>query len=267
MKTKRTPVCKQLLVPFSIAVLLAAVGSSVFAQKTQADAEVTPFAENVLTHVVLHELGHALVREFNLPILGNEETLADAFATHYAVAHMDDRAFDILQARIASLLIEADEVPRNEWTVKGEHNSDARRAYQIAATALAYDPQKYRELAELVEMDESEMRGVIDYSGEIHRSWRRILKPLRMAEGIESNEARLVIEEDSDFAKSLGEKALAKELESALRSFDWHSQVTIRFASGDGGAGWSRSRRTVQVRDGYVRRFVRQGKSNTKFKR
>ena len=53
---------------------------------------ITPFAENVLFHVVLHELAHGLVREFDLPILGNEETLADAFATHYVVTNVPDRA-------------------------------------------------------------------------------------------------------------------------------------------------------------------------------
>ena len=33
---------------------------------------LTDFASDVIFHVVLHELAHALVREFDLPILGNE---------------------------------------------------------------------------------------------------------------------------------------------------------------------------------------------------
>jgi hypothetical protein len=34
----------------------------------------------------------------------------------------------------------------------------------------------------------------------------------------------------------------------------------VRFAAGDGGAAWSRSKRTVTVHSDYIRRFVEQGK-------
>lgn len=207
----------------------------------------------------MHELGHAVVREFDLPILGNEETLADAFATHCVVNEFPERAFEILHARITSLMFEAGEVARNEWTVKGEHNSDARRAYQIAALAIAHDADRYGPLAELVEMSHSQARQATDYGSEIHRSWRRILAPLKMPTGQKSTEARLRIDDDCVFGRAIQESSATRDLVSFLRSFDWHSQVTIRFAAGEGGAGWSRSRRTVTVHDGYIQRFIRQG--------
>lgn len=243
---------------------LFATGVTTEAQEGDNDGKITKFTENVLIHVVLHELGHGLVREFDLPVLGNEETLADAFATHYAVTKMPDHALDILDARVASLMIEAEEVPRNEWTVKGEHNSDARRAWQIAALAIAHDSQKYAPLAKLVGMSQSDMRKAIDYGSEIHRSWRRILRPLQMPEGQTSNEARMAIDDDSVFAQSIRNGSLPKTIEEIVRSFDWHSQVTIRFSTGDGGAGWSRSKRAVTVNDDYVRRFNLQNATRQK---
>ena len=60
------------------------------------------FAEDVVLHVDLHEIGHALIREFDLPVLGNEETMADAFATHYLAYHLPERALDVLTAHIAT---------------------------------------------------------------------------------------------------------------------------------------------------------------------
>ena len=84
-----------------------------------------------------------MVREFDLPILSNEEAMADAFATHYLTMHMPDRALDVLMARTTSLMIEAGELPRDQWPISGEHESDARRAFQIAAWAIAADPAKY----------------------------------------------------------------------------------------------------------------------------
>ena len=231
-------------------------------KKIAVNLEVSDFAEEVLVHVVLHELGHGLVREFDLPILGNEETLADTFATHYLVTRMPkERALKVLTARVASLMYEAEEVPRNEWTVKGEHNSDARRAYQIAAAAIAYDYDAYLSLALLVDMDEADIRRARDYGSEIHRSWRRILQPLSMPEGQLSSETRMVVEDDSMFSKAIDKRNLYAEFAAIIKSFDWHSQVTLRIASGDGGAGWSRSSRTITVHDEYIQRFNRQGKA------
>ncbi|QDV04670.1 hypothetical protein Poly30_01620 [Planctomycetes bacterium Poly30] len=223
--------------------------------------EATQFAKDVTLHVVLHELAHALVREFDLPVLANEETLADAFATHYLTTYLPDRAFDVIRARTRSLMQEASEVPRTEWTVSGEHNSDARRAFQIAAVAVAADPAKYRSIATEVGMSEDDIRSAADYGTEIHRSWRRLLKNYRMPEGMRSSEARVRRDESSEFLDNLCQGGLADELTEAIKSFDWHSTVTIHFAESGGGASWSRSKRTITVNSEYVQRFVAQGKS------
>lgn len=218
----------------------------------------TPFARDVMLHVVLHEMAHALVREFDLPVLGNEESLADAFATHYLVTHMPERAPAVLEARVASLMIEARQVPRDEWTVRGEHDSDARRAYQIAALAVAADPERYRAVAALVDMNAAEARRARDYGSELHRSWRRLLAPLWMPADCASTEVRVTVA-DEPLLRSLCDDGLADELRAALERFDWHSQVTIAFEPGPGGASWSRNGRTITVRSGYTERFVRQG--------
>ena len=81
-----------------------------------------------------------------------------------------------------------------------------------------------------------------------------------MPTDLPSGEARLTVDSGSAFADQLRDDAFTKELRTAIRRFDWHSQVTIRFAEGDGGGGWSRSKRTITVQDGYLRRFVNQGR-------
>jgi hypothetical protein len=221
---------------------------------------VPKFAQDVTLHVVLHELAHALVREFDIPILGNEETVADAFATFYLTTYLRDRAPAVLKARIKSLMIEANEVARADWTVKGEHNNDARRAYQIAAIAIAADAKKYRNLADMAGMSESQINASADYGAEIHRSWRRTLKPMWLPEGSLSNEFRLRLDPSCPIVAELKKSGVTNAIASAAKRFDWHSQVTISFAEGDGGAAWNRSKRTITVKSDYVRRFVRQAK-------
>jgi Putative metallopeptidase len=218
---------------------------------------LTPFARDVTLHVVLHEMGHGLIREFDLPILGNEETMADAFATHYLVTQMPDRAVDVLKARVSSLMIEARQSPEQDWT--GEHDHDGRRAFQIAALAVAADRRKYQPVAEVAGMSTEDIDNACDYGSEIHRSWRRVLDPLWMPESVLSSEARVDFGSDNPLISQLQEDGVAGEIETALRRFDWHSQVKVAFVPGDGGASWSRSSRTITVHTGYVRRFINQG--------
>jgi hypothetical protein len=219
---------------------------------------VSAFARNVTLHVVLHELGHALIREFDIPVLGNEETEADAFATYYLTTYLPDRAAEVLAARTTSLMIEASEdTGAVDWS--GEHDHDARRANQIAALAVAADPVKYKKVADIVGMSDDDIKKACDYGGEIRRSWRRVLAPLCMPEGAASAAARVVYDSGNPFLARLCAEGLPREVETAVRRFDWHSMVTIRFVDGKGGAAWSRSDRTVTVHSAYVRRFMAQG--------
>ena len=220
---------------------------------------VSAFAADVTIHVVLHEMGHAVIREFDLMVLGNEETMADAFATHMLTEHFPEHAARVLSARVTSLMIEADEVPRDQWTVRGEHDSDARRAYQIAALAIAADASKYESVADLVGMSERERKIARDYGSDIHRAWRRTLAPLMMPEGKHSKEARFRADEATREFVDAGDPSLRATVESVLKRIDWHSQVTVDFVGGDGGAAWSRSNRTITVNGEYLRRFITQG--------
>ncbi len=241
---------------FALAIVLAMCADCTSGQENS--GKPNAFAEDVLLHVVLHEVGHGLIREFDLPILGNEETMADAFATHYVTHFLPNRALDVLAARTTSLMIEAREVPRDKWPVTGEHNNDARRAHQIAALAVAADPEKYTALAKRLGMSDNQINSARDYGSEIHRSWRRILKPLMMPDGARSKEARIKFDPSDKLLAQIRSGRLVGEIESALTRFDWHSQVTVSFMQGDGGAGWSRSKRTVTVYTEYIRRFIKQ---------
>jgi hypothetical protein len=93
-----------------------------------------------------------------------------------------------------------------------------------------------------------------------------MLRPLKMPEGQLTNEAGLYIDEESLFGQALRESEFVGELKQIVKSFDWHSSVKIAFVAGKGGAGWSRSQRTITVRDGYVQRFNKQAEIAEKAK-
>ena len=227
--------------------------------ETLSPVPVSVFAADVTLHVVLHELGHAVIREFDLMVLGNEETMADAFATHLLTEHFPEHAVRVISARVRSLMIEANEVLRDQWAVRGEHDNDARRAYQIAALAIAADKEKYAGVAEIVGMSKRDIDKACDYGSDIHRAWRRTLSPLMMPAGKVSKEARFRADESTRPFVDAGKPSLASTIESALQRIDWHSQVTVEFVRDSGGAAWSRSKRTVTVNSEYLQRFIAQG--------
>ncbi len=220
---------------------------------------LSKFATDVTLHVVLHELGHALIREFDLPVLANEEATADAFATHYLTTHLPERAPDVLLARVTSLMSEANDVPRAKWSVRGEHDNDARRAFQIAALAVAVDSRAYAAVAQAADLSERDIDNAVDYGAEIHRSWRRLLGPLWMPSGARSSEAAVECDAKDSLLSQLHGSGLLAEIDAVLRRFDWHSRVRVKFAPGDGTAGWNRSARAVTVRRQYLERFIEQG--------
>ena len=91
---------------------------------TQA-GEITRFGENVITNVIIHEFGHALIREFDLPVLGNEENIADSFTTLFIAQNMPDRAEEIIKDRARSWLFEAKEIKPADYNLKSEYLSIA----------------------------------------------------------------------------------------------------------------------------------------------
>jgi hypothetical protein len=85
-----------------------------------------------------------------------------------------------------------------------------------------------------------------------------------MPDGERSHYAQVTIDEGSIFAGAIKSNKLDQQFEKFLSSFDWHSQVTVHFAGGKGGAGWNRSKRTITVHDEYIHRFNTQGTLRSK---
>lgn len=225
--------------------------------------ELSAFARHVTLHAVLHEIGLALICEFDLPILGDKEAMADAFATHYLTAFMPNQAVDVLVARATSLMIDASKAPPPDRTVGAEIDNEARRAYQIAALAVAADATKYLAVGQAVGMTEEEIKRANEHGAEIHRSWQRTLTPLWMPRGAQSDQVRVEIERDAYHATFHQELAirLIGEIKAVTRSIAWKSPLTIQFSHGHCATTWNRSSRTITVHDEYVQRVVEQGEA------
>lgn len=222
------------------------------------DVVLSKFAENVTTHVLLHELAHALIREFDLPVLGNEEVMADNFATFYTRKFDSTKAKEIVQDRALSWLLESKQAGLRDRDLQGEYPLDRRRAFRSLCHFYGSDPEDNHDFMELFRFSQSEAGKCQTTSPEVERSWRRTLSPLWMPEGMLSREVNVIYGE-GPMKKAMMKNGLLERIAIFASRFDWHSQITLNFDHCDQEAEWRRNSRTILLCDDYVSRFLEQG--------
>jgi hypothetical protein len=221
---------------------------------TAAQEEITLSERTMdaLVHVVAHEIGHALLREFDLPILGPEEAIADDFATVYVHMTFPDRAGAIVSARADQNLADGEETGPF-----GEHADDDRRAGRMICVLYGLDPERHADLPDRYGMGEDEAATCRDLAPEVGRSWRRLIDVYRIPEGTLVTEVRLT-GDDMPLTRFIADNRLGADAGAMLRAIDWHSQITLAIEDCDGAAGWSRGERRITVCGAYVERFETQ---------
>ena len=140
-----------------------------------------------LVFTLFHEVGHALVSEFELPVLGREEDAVDRLATYLLTPEGDededsDSSTILIDAIngwfVSSARTELDEI---EWW--GEHGPDQQRAYQIACLLYGSDPAKFRSLAEEVELPKERRASCPAEHESNEASWLKVLEAHVLGDG------------------------------------------------------------------------------------
>ena len=108
------------------------------------------FAQNILTEVFYHEIGHAIVDVYNLPYTGLEENVADQFAALILSLTYDaetghtigqDMLFDVASSYFWSE--QRDGGPPAYWDT---HGTNMQRFYNISCWAYGADPDYNQDL-------------------------------------------------------------------------------------------------------------------------
>ena len=210
-------------------------------------------AVDVARHVVLHELAHGLIRELGLPLTGNEEVAADAFATLVLPRIYEDGAARIVTAYAARQA--RDHVARGIDPPWSEHPPDLWRAYRAACLLYGADPARFAGIADWAELEEDTRAGCSDTAPDQQAGWERLLAPHMRAEGEPSPNVE-VIHGDGPMRDAMVASGLMEEIGDVARAFDWPAPIVLHFDHCDGTASWSRTERRVLLCDAYVARFA-----------
>ncbi len=154
-----------LLIAFSASSMSNASGDK--KTEPQASIKISPdkklfFLGNTF-HVLLHEFGHVLIQDLDLPVLGREEDAADTIAT-VVILEIARKSPDATNPFIESLLATAQawhlvwqkEQQENQglqfWS---RHSLSAQRFYNIVCFVYGSDPERFAELPKLTKLPEA----------------------------------------------------------------------------------------------------------------
>ncbi|MGL5008844.1 MAG: DUF4344 domain-containing metallopeptidase [Paracoccaceae bacterium] len=237
---------------FQRVLIAAVVGSLAGPLCAQTRPEISQTTQDALLHVVAHEIGHAFLREFDVPVLGPEEAIADDFATVYVYFVFPDRAADIVTARAAQNLADGERSgPFSEYL------DDDKRAGRSVCLLYGLDPERYAAFPARFNIPDDDAAACRDFAPEVARGWRRQLATRTMPDDARVTEVQLRAD-DLPLTEFLSESAFRDDLYTLLARIDWHSTITLSFEDCDGSAAWSRNDRTIRVCDAYVTRFEAQ---------
>jgi DNA-binding XRE family transcriptional regulator len=149
----------------------------------QQQMDMIEFVAGNMLFVGFHELGHGVIHELGLPVLGREEDAADSFATIAMINMNTDFSNRVLvqAARGWFLMDRRDRKEGEKLAFYDEHGLDKQRAYQIVCLMVGWDEDRFKELADWVKMPQARQDSCGgDYSNAQY-SWNAELKPFRRA--------------------------------------------------------------------------------------
>ena len=145
--------------------------ADIFAEEYQGDYsdEVTLAGHFTL----LHELGHALVDQYQLPIIGREEDVVDSFATILLLQTGEEES---VIAGIEQFDVDAEEDEEfGELPFWGEHSLSIQRVYNIACLVYGSDPNEYADFVGDDFLPEERAEGCSDEYEQAVEGWQTLL--------------------------------------------------------------------------------------------
>jgi hypothetical protein len=212
--------------------------------KLKATAE---FALGNALFAFLHELGHGLIADLGLPVLGREEDAADAFAVVTMLEMKSEFTHRVLANAARSWMISNRLSRENGDPVVyyDVHGLDLQRAYNIICLMVGSDPDQFDDLAKETNLPEDRRATCMgDYSN-ASWSWKKALEPYLRSANEKATQYQVIYgkaEGDLDIVERAFRAAELPERIAALaaRKYAWRKPFAIDAQTcGEPGASWN----------------------------
>lgn len=167
----------------------------------QGIADLSPgardYVEGNILGTLYHEMGHALIDQLDLPVLGQEEDAADMLAV--VLAHglwEEDYARRVAAATALSFLLSSQE--GNETSYWDVHGPDEQRYYNTVCLFYGANPEGRADFAELFELPEDRAALCPEEFTLADESWGAFLYEIELEEGADPATALTVSDGGGD---------------------------------------------------------------------
>ncbi len=141
------------------------------------DEHSIQITHDVLMHTLIHEVGHALVALYELPILGREEDAVDALANVIMLEYLQDGADATLNAADMFGLESEDRDTFDEDDFWDSHSLDIQRYYATVCHVYGSAPEEQNALIESELLSEERADECIEEYQQLSQSWFEVLTP------------------------------------------------------------------------------------------
>lgn len=167
-------------------------------------AEAMAFAMHDAAFTLYHEIGHMLIGELGIPVLGKEEDAVDTLATIWLLNDEDqDYAFNALIDASDGWYFNAVKSTGSgieELSYLDDHSLDIQRAYAMVCLMVGHNPDAFGETADNYDLDADQQGGCAYTYQQAETSWTMLLEPY-LLDGEESAPIEIIYEDAGDYAE------------------------------------------------------------------
>lgn len=127
----------------------------------------------------LHEIGHALIDTYNLPITGNEEDAADRCSSFINLSELGSEGVRSVLAASDAFIIESKENTPNERNMADEHLLQEQRSYNSLCMTYGSNPTKYAFIVDKNYLPKDRAARCPSEYERMAQSWSELLAPWR----------------------------------------------------------------------------------------
>ncbi len=163
--TKEIIMCTELIVDFAKA----------FAKEFKKPDEADEAVGDATIFVFFHELGHALIDVYDLPITGKEEDAVDQLSTIIVADGSPEGAASAFNGALAFAITAPDDLDDSAFW--GVHSMNQQRFYNIICLLYGQDPKAHKDLVNDEVLPKDRAASCPSEYARAEKAWDKILNP------------------------------------------------------------------------------------------
>ena len=146
----------------------------VFKPEFPKEAERDDAVSSAFVFIFFHELGHALIDVYDLPVMGKEEDAVDGLSTWLLTDGTDSGDSMALNGAIAFALLGDEEKNLPFWD---EHSLNTQRFYNTICLVYGQNPKKYGDFVKNGTLPKARAARCSAEYAQVDRAWSKLLAP------------------------------------------------------------------------------------------